>query len=265
MQDGSSRAYLRDVATVRERTIPGEVDHDKSQRAIHVVANIAGSDLGRAASAVEHAIAALGAPPKGSTVAMHGQAEQMRATLQSLYEGLALTILVVLLMLAANFQSLREPLVVLSATPAVLAGVVVSLWISHTTINVQSLMGAIMSIGVSVANAILLVTFAKDQWHAGHSQADSIVASARRRLRPILMTSIAMVAGMLPTALALDEGGAQSASLGRAVIGGLIASTFATLVFLPAVYVIVGRRGEAHAPSLHPDDAAEVAQGEAFA
>jgi multidrug efflux pump subunit AcrB len=144
--------------------------------------------------------------------------------------------------------------IVLFATPAVLAGVVLALWLTHTTLNVQSLMGAIMSIGVSVANAVLLVTFAKDIWHGGADQHIAIVESARGRLRPIVMTSFAMIAGMIPTALALGEGGEQSAPLGRAVIGGLVASTLATLVFLPAVYVVVGRRGAAKSASLDPDD-----------
>lgn len=254
-QDGSTRAFLRDVASIHDGTTPGEIDHYNSQRTIHVTANVASADLGKAAADVERALAAIGAPPKGTTVAMHGQAEQMRTTLVSLREGLALAVIVVLLMLAANFQSVREPIVVLMTTPAVLAGVIVALWITKTTINVQSMMGAIMAIGVSVANAVLLVTFAKDKWHAGSPQKDAIVASARGRLRPILMTSLAMIAGMVPTAMALGEGGEQSAPLGRAVIGGLVASTIATLVFLPAVYVIVGRRGDAKSPSLDPDDA----------
>src|SRR5262249_22385468 len=142
-----------------------------------------------------------------------------------LREGLLLSIVVVLLLLCANFQSVREPIVVLLTTPAVLAGVVLALWLTRTTLNVQSLMGAIMSIGVSVANAVLLVTFAKDKWHAGREQPIAIVESARGRLRPILMTSLAMIAGMLPTALAFGDGGEQSAPLGRAVIGGLVAST----------------------------------------
>src|SRR5262249_54581120 len=154
-QDGSARAFLRDVASVSEGTTPGEIDHYNSQRAIHVTANLAGADLGKAANDVERAVASLGPPPKGASVALHGQAEQMRTTLQSLQEGLALAVVVVLLMLAANFQSIREPIVVVMTTPAVLAGVIFSLWITHTTLNVQSLMGAIMSIGVSVANAVL--------------------------------------------------------------------------------------------------------------
>jgi multidrug efflux pump subunit AcrB len=254
MQEGSAPANLRDVATVREGTTPGEVDHYNSQRAIHVTANLAGEDLGNATSDAERAIASLGPPPKGISVTLHGQAEQMRATLVGLREGLGLAIVVVLLLLAASFQSLRDPLVVLMTTPAVLAGVVLALWVSRTTINVQSMMGAIMAIGVSVANAVLLVTFAKDKWRAGSEQERAIIDAAKGRLRPILMTSLAMIAGMVPTALALGEGGQQSAPLGRAVIGGLLASTVATLVFLPAVYAIVARKGEARSPSLDPDD-----------
>lgn len=255
-QEGSARAFLRDVATIREGTTPGEIDHYNSQRAIHVTANIASADLGKAAGDVDRAIASLGAPPKGTTIALHGQAEQMRTTLQSLREGLALSVLVVLLMLAVSFQSLREPLIVIMTIPAVLAGVLLSLWLTGTTLNVQSMMGAIMSIGVSVANAVLLVTFAKDRWHAGTPQQQAIAESARGRLRPILMTTTAMIVGMIPTALALGEGGEQSAPLGRAVIGGLVASTLATLVFLPAIYVVLGRSGEARSPSLDPDDPA---------
>jgi multidrug efflux pump subunit AcrB len=255
-QEGSARAFLRDVATVREGTMPGEIDHYNSQRAIHVTANIASGDLGRAANDVERAITGLGAPPKGMTVAMHGQAEQMRTTMQSLREGLGIAVVVVLLMLGISFQSIREPLMVLMMVPAVLAGVILALWLTGTTLNVQSMMGAIMSVGVSVANAVLLVTFAKDKWHAGTPQREAIKESARGRLRPIVMTTTAMIAGMVPTALALGEGGEQSAPLGRAVIGGLLASTLAVLFALPALYVIVGRAGKAKRVSLDPDDAA---------
>ena len=162
------------------------------------------------------------------------------------------------------FIPTRRPAPVVVAVPQstfqkgqfVLAGVIVALFVTHTTLNVQSLMGAIMSIGVSVANAVLLVGFAKEAWQAGATQRDAVVASARGRLRPILMTSLAMVAGMVPTAMALGEGGEQSAPLGRAVIGGLVASTVATLLFLPALYAILARRGTARSGSLDPDDPA---------
>ena len=260
-QEGSARAFLRDVATVREGVMPGEIDHYNSQRAIHVTANVASADLGKAASDVERAIAALGPPPKGTTVALHGQAEQMRTTLESLREGLALSVLVVLLVLAVSFQSVREPLIVMTTVPAVLAGVVGALALTRTTFNVQSMMGAIMSIGVSVANAVLLVTFAKDRWHGGATQQEAIGAAARGRLRPILMTSVAMVMGMVPTALALGEGGEQSAPLGRAVIGGLVASTLATLLVLPALYAIVAKRGAPPSMSLDPDDPTTATEG----
>jgi multidrug efflux pump subunit AcrB len=255
MQDGSARAFLRDVATVREGTVAGEIDHYNSQRAIHVTANVESADLGRAAADVERAVAALGAPPKGMTVATHGQAEQLRTTIESLREGLGIAVVVVLLLLGISFQSVREPLMIVAMIPAVLAGVVLALWLTGTTLNVQSMMGAIMSVGVSVANAVLLVTFAKDRWRAGEPQREAITESARGRLRPILMTTTAMIAGMIPTALAIGEGGEQSAPLGRAVIGGLVASTLAVLFFLPAVYVILGRDGKAKSVSLDPDDA----------
>ncbi|HVY45050.1 MAG TPA: efflux RND transporter permease subunit, partial [Minicystis sp.] len=262
MNDGAARPLLGDVATIRTGTTPGELDHYNSQRTLGVTANLAGSDLGRAAADVERAIAAAGAPPKGSTVTLHGQAEQMRATLASLERGLLLSIAVVLLLLAANFQSIREPVVVLATTPAVLAGVVVALFVTRSSLNVESLMGAIMAIGVSVANSLLLVTFAKSRWHAGDDQARAAIASAHGRLRPILMTSAAMIVGMVPTAAAIGEGAEQSAPLGRAVIGGLVASTVATLLVLPAVYVVVARRGRPVATSLDPDDV-DHAQAEA--
>src|SRR5262249_460174 len=158
-------------------------------------------------------------------------------------EGLLLAIIVVLLLLAANFQSMRAALLVLSTIPAVLVGVVAALFLTRTTLNVQSMMGAIMSIGVAVANAVLLVTFARDRRKAGDEPAAAAIAAARGRLRPILMTSLAMIVGMIPMALGIGEGGEQSAPLGRAVIGGLTASMFATLLVLPALYTLGERKG----------------------
>ncbi len=258
MQDGASRPVLGDIATIAPGTTPGEIDHYNSQRTVSVTANVAGDDLGRAADAVERAVHDAGEPPHGALVTVHGQVEQMRATLASLREGLALALVVVFLLLAASFQSLRAPLAVLTVAPAVLAGVAVALRLTGSTLNVQSLMGAIMAIGVSVANAVLLVTFARDRWRGGDAQPDAAVAAATGRLRAVLMTSLAMIAGMVPMALAFGEGGEQSAPLGRAVIGGLVASTVATLLFLPALYVILAPRGAPRSASLDPDDAQEV-------
>jgi multidrug efflux pump subunit AcrB len=162
---------------------------------------------------------------------------------------------VILLLLTAYFQSLRIALVVLAAIPAVVAGVALALWLTRTTLNVQSFMGAIMAIGVSVANAILLVAFAETQRQAGLDSFKAAIAGATSRLRPILMTSFAMIAGMLPMALAFGEGGEQTAPLGRAVIGGLAASTVAVLTVLPAVFAVVQRRAATSSPSIHPYDA----------
>jgi multidrug efflux pump subunit AcrB len=242
------------VATVRAGTAPGEIDHYNSQRTISVNANVFGGDLGRAAGDVERVIRSLRDLPKGLKISLRGQAEQMRTSLESLEAGLGLAALVVLLLLTANFQSVRSAVVVLLTAPAVLAGVVLSLGVTRTTLNVQSLMGAIMAIGVSVANALLIVTFARDRWRQGDSQETAVLGAARSRLRPILMTSVAMIAGMLPTALAFGEGGEQSAPLGRAVIGGLLASTVATLLFVPALYVLIAPRGAYRSVSLHPDE-----------
>ena len=252
--DGSPRPLLSDIATVTPGTTPGEIDRYNSQRTVNVTANVAGSDLGRAADAVERAIRDAGTPPRGAIIGMHGQVEQMRTTVTSLREGLVLALLVVFLLLAANYQSIREPLIVLSTAPAVLAGVFVSLWVTRTSLNVQSMMGAVMSVGVSVANAVLLVTFARDRWRAGDDQRTAAVEAARMRLRPILMTSLAMIVGMVPTAIAFGEGGEQSAPLGRAVIGGLTASTLATLLFLPAMYALFAKGGPSRSVSLDPDD-----------
>jgi multidrug efflux pump subunit AcrB len=178
----------------------------------------------------------------------------METTLGSLREGLALAIGVVLLLLSANFQSLRAALLVISTVPAVLAGVVIALYATGSTLNVQSMMGAIMSIGVAVANAVLVITFARERRRHGDSPAVAAVHAARSRLRPVLMTSLAMIAGMIPMALGLGEGGEQSAPLGRAVIGGLAAATIATLFVLPAIYALGESVRPYRSASLDPND-----------
>ncbi len=257
MSDGAPRPLLSDVATITKGTTPGQVSHYNSQRTVRVTANVGGSDLGAATRDVEAALERVGAPPRGVNVAVRGQVEQMRTTLDGLRAGLALAVVVVLLLLAANFQSFREPIAALATTPAVLAGVILALALTRTTLNVQSMMGAVMSIGVSVANAVLLVTFARERWFAGATQQEAAVLAATSRVRPILMTSVAMIAGMIPMALGLGEGGDQSAPLGRAVIGGLVFSTLATLLVLPAIYVVVARRGAPRTASLEPEEGAD--------
>lgn len=251
---GDDPTLLSDVASVYATSAPGAIDRINSQRAVTVTANLAGSDLGGAGRAVSRALASLPAPPAGTTVSVRGQVEQMSETLNSLGGGLVLAVIVVLLLLTASFQSVRAPLAVIAATPAVLGGVVLILLATRTTINVQSMMGAVMCIGVSVANAVLLVTFARERQAAGDSAAEAALAAAVSRLRPILMTSGAMIAGMMPMALAIGGGGTQSAPLGRAVIGGLFAATIATLFCIPAVYTLLAGTRGALPTSLAPED-----------
>jgi multidrug efflux pump subunit AcrB len=239
---------LRDVARVTSGTAPGEYDRYNMKRTVSLSANIAGADLGRVAGEVSRAIARAGDPPKGATVEVRGQVGPMNDILRGLAFGLAAAVIVVLLLLTANFQSVRLALVVISTVPAVIAGVVLALLLTGSTLNLQSFNGAIMSVGVAVANAILLVTFAERSRLGGEGAPLAAVNGAEGRLRPILMTACAMIAGMAPLALGLGEGGEQSAPLGRAVIGGLAAATVATLGVLPAVFALVqGRAGRASA------------------
>jgi multidrug efflux pump subunit AcrB len=223
---------------------------------VTLTANIAGQDLGRAVTQVNAAIRRAGEPPRGTTVALRGQIAAMQDTFSNIAFGLAVAVVVISLLLAANFQSIRLAVVVVSTVPAVLAGVAVMLWATRTTLNVQSFMGAIMAIGVAVANAILLVTFAEQARHDGGSPLRTAIDAARARMRPVLMTSAAMIAGMIPMALAIGEGAEATAPLGRAVIGGLSAATLATLIVLPSIYSIAQQSARATSPSLDPDDPA---------
>ncbi len=245
---------VRDVAQVEEGTMPGEYDRYNMRRVISLTANIQGEDLGRVAGRIDEALHAAGEPPRGVTVDVRGQVVPMRQMFGGLTVGLAMAVVVIFLLLAAYFQSLRLAFIVVTTVPAVLTGVVLALLVTGTTLNIQSFMGAIMSIGVAVANAILLITFAERSRRAGATAAEAAVEGAESRLRPILMTSFAMIAGMVPMALALGEGGEQTAPLGRAVIGGLAAATLATLTILPAVFTLVQNRSSRRSVSLYPFD-----------
>jgi multidrug efflux pump subunit AcrB len=254
MPSGAPRPLVGDVAQVGYGTMIGEYDRYNQQRMITITANVEGTDLGRASNDVAAAIRRAGDAPKGSRVDVRGQVPQMQATNSGLQLGLLIAIVAIILLLTAFFQSPRVALVVLSTIPAVLAGVAVSLWITRTTLNVQSFMGAIMAIGVSVANAILLVTFAENARRHGLTATEAALSGATSRLRPILMTSLAMIAGMIPIALALGQGGEQTAPLGRSVIGGLAASTIAVLTILPLAFAMMQDRAGRASASVHPDD-----------
>ncbi|UHG93771.1 efflux RND transporter permease subunit [Spirosoma oryzicola] len=251
---GQLRPTLGDIATITPTTVPGEYDRIGPRRIITVSANINNKDLGTATRDVQAAIAAAGDPPKGSVVELRGLAQLLQETLSSLQFGLGLAIVVVFLLLAANYQSFKVASVVLVSIPAVLAGSLTLLLITGQTLNLQSYMGIIMSVGVSVANALLLVTNAESlRLRYRDARAAARVAGAAR-LRPILMTALAMIAGMIPMASGLGESGEQTAPLGRAVIGGLLFSTVAALLILPVVFAAIQRKTEFDSPSLDPDD-----------
>lgn len=251
---GQLRPTLGDVASIKKTTIPGEFDRVGPRRIVTVSSNIYKKDLGTATVDVNNAIKAVGTPPLGTVVNLKGMAKLLEETLGSLSTGLVLAVVVIFLLLAANYQSFKVSLVVLVTIPAVLAGSISILLMTGSTLNLQSYMGIIMSVGVSVANALLLVTNAESLRLTYQNAEKAARVAGAVRLRPILMTSIAMVVGMIPMASGLSESGEQSAPLGRAVIGGLIASTFAALLILPLVFAAIQRKTSVKSVSLNPED-----------
>jgi len=254
---GQSSPTLADVATFKTDYSPGEYDREGPRRFLTISANIYKKDLGTASSDVHNAVNSLGAPPKGLIAKLGGMADLLTETLSSLQNGLMMAILVIFLLLAANYQSFKVSLTVLSTIPAVILGSLTALLLCGSTLNLQSYMGMIMSTGVSVANAILIVTNAENLRLEYRDATRASITSASIRLRPILMTSFAMIAGMIPMASGLGEAGEQSAPLGRAVIGGLVASTLAALFILPMVFAWVQDKTTYDAPSLLPENSIE--------
>ena len=253
---GPNRSVLlRNVASVTPGTTVGQYERYNMARVVSLTANLRGADLGRVLRRLESLpeIADAKRWPARTRVDVRGQAVPLRQLVSGFQSGLGVAVVVVFLMLVAHFQSPRLALVVMSTVPAVLAGVVLLLAFTGTTLNLQSAIGAIMAVGVAVANAILLVTFAEKARQGGASALEAAVSGATSRLRPILMTSAAMIAGMIPLALGLGEGGPQSAPLGRAVVGGLMLATISTLFVLPSVFAVLAPRGVRSA-SLDPED-----------
>jgi multidrug efflux pump subunit AcrB len=247
---------IRDVAKVGKSTMPGEIDRSTMQRYISITANVEGEDLGRASRQIEQAIAAAGQPPKGVRVQERGQVAPMREMFTSLGIGLGIAVVVILVLLTAYFESPSLALASVASVPGVLSGVVAMLLLSGTTLNIESFMGTIMCIGVSVSNSVMLVTFIDKEWREGKVVPAAARAGAQDRLRPILMTACAMTVGMVPMALALERGSELQAPLGRAVIGGLVLSTFVTLFIVPSVFALLMGQRAARSPSLQPDDPA---------
>src|SRR5262249_30625017 len=206
---------------------------------------------------LDAATARAGQPPRGTEVELRGQVRPMKQMFQSLEIGLGVAVLVILIMLTAYFQAPRLALTAVASVPAVLSGVVLALWATRTTLNIESFMGAIMAVGVAVSNAIMLVSFGdRHRLEEGMPAGQAAITAAKGRLRPIIMTACAMISGMIPMSLGLEEGSEQNAPLGRAVIGGMACATFATLLVLPAVFTLLMNRASNLSPSLDPDDPA---------
>jgi len=245
---------IRDVAEVHRGVRPGEIDRDMSQRYVTLVANVEGEDMGRASRQVAQAISAAGEPPRGVRVEPMGQLPPMIEMFESLGIGLAVAVFVIFVLLTAYFQSPRLALISIGAVPGVIAGIAVILYLTNTTLNIESFMGSIMCLGVSVSNSVMLVTFMDEHWKGGSSATEAAIVGAGERLRPILMTACAMTVGMVPMALALERGSQMQAPLGRAVIGGLVMSSLATLLVVPSIFALVIGRKTHSSPSIYPDD-----------
>ena len=250
----SSRPILHDVATITPDTTYGENDNLGAMPVLSVTANLNNKDLGVAKEDVQKVIDSLGELPRGLSVELIGMSQTLTDTLDSLQNGLVVAIVVIFLMLAANFQSFKVSAIVLATVPAVILGSLTLLLITGSTLNLQSYMGIIMSVGVSISNAVLLITNAEQLRMSSGDALSAAKESASLRLRPIVMTAVAMVVGMIPMASGLGEAGDQSSPLGRAVIGGLIASTFAALFILPLVFAWGQGKASTQSVSLDPED-----------
>jgi multidrug efflux pump subunit AcrB len=238
----SASQLIANVGTLQRDFTPSVVNHYNVQPVYDVYANVQDRDLGAVATDVDRVLAGFQSKlPKGSFIETRGQVSTMRTSFQGLSVGLVFAILLVYFVMVVNFQSWLDPFIILMALPGALAGIVLMLFVTQTTISVPSMMGAIMSIGVATANSILLVNFANDLREEGLDAISAALEAGYTRLRPVMMTALAMIVGMLPMALGMGEGGEQNAPLGRAVIGGLLLATITTLFFVPVVYSVLRR------------------------
>jgi CzcA family heavy metal efflux pump len=238
---------LSNLATVERRKMPAVINHYNIQPVYDIYANVQNRDLGAVAYEVDKVIEEFKPKlPTGSFIVMRGQVDSMRSAFIGLSSGVVFAIVLVYCLMVVNFQSWLDPFIIITALPGALSGIIWMLFVTQTTLNVPSLMGTMMCIGVATANSILLVSFANEQRQAGQDSIRAALAAGYTRLRPVLMTALAMIIGMLPISLGLGEGGEQNAPLGRAVIGGLIVATFATLFFVPLVYSVLHRKPLKH-------------------
>jgi multidrug efflux pump subunit AcrB len=248
---GYGPQLLSNVATISRSAAPANITHYNAVRTYDVQANVDGTDLGSVSSAISQIVERIKPSlPRGTTIKIKGQVESMEASFTGLGYGLIFAVVLVYLLMVVNFQSWLDPLVILMALPGAIAGIVWLLFLSRTTLSVPALMGSIMCVGVATANSILVVTFANDQRKFGRDAKHAALAAGMTRLRPVLMTAMAMIIGMLPMSLGLGEGGEQNAPLGRAVIGGLLLATATTLFFVPVMYSALRRKAPTTDPLL---------------
>jgi multidrug efflux pump subunit AcrB len=242
---GTRAQMLANVATIRRTVASEEVSHYDAQTVLDIYGSADGTDLGFIASQVNKILAETKKDvPHGSQVEVRGQVKTMTDSFDGLLLGLLGAVVLVYLLIVVNFQSWLDPFIIITALPAALAGIVWMLFLSHTTVSVPALTGAIMCMGVATANSVLVVSFARERMDAGDDAFTAASKAGFGRFRPVLMTALAMIIGMIPMALSLGEGAEQNAPLGRAVIGGLIFATVATLFFVPSVFVLIhGRKG----------------------
>jgi multidrug efflux pump subunit AcrB len=235
---------LSNFATLQRINVPTEINHYTVQRVLDVMAGVEGRDLGSVTKDIQQRIQSLGQLPPGIRIRVRGQSEVMVEAFTNLGGGLIIAIVLVYLLMAVLYQSWLDPFIILFSVPGALVGILWMLALTGTTLNVESMMGAIMAVGIATSNSILLVSFANDVrvTNPGLTALEAATAAGRTRLRPVLMTALAMILGMVPMALAMGEAGSQNAPLGRAVIGGLLMATLVTLFIVPVVYSLFRKK-----------------------
>jgi multidrug efflux pump subunit AcrB len=238
-----SPQLLTNLSSMSRGNSMGLVSHYNVQPTIDIYASVLNRDLGGVGSEINKIVESYRKDlPRGTTIDIRGQIQSMNSSFIGLGLGLAFAIILVYLLMVINFQSWLDPFIIILALPGAISGIAWILFITQTTVNVPSLMGAIMCIGVATSNSILLVTFANDEKEAGHNSYEAALSAGYTRIRPVIMTALAMIIGMLPMAIGMGEGGEQNAPLGRAVIGGLIVATFTTLFFVPVIYSVLRKK-----------------------
>jgi multidrug efflux pump subunit AcrB len=237
---GGAPQLLANLATFRRGVVPGVVSHYDATPVIDIYGSVQDTDLGFVSAQIDRLVAETKHElPRGSRVMVRGQIKTMTDSFHGLLGGLVGAVVLIYLLIVVNFQSWRDPFIIITALPAALAGIVWMLFLTHTPVSVPALMGAIMCMGVATANSVLVVSFARDRMNAGDGAREAALTAGFTRFRPVLMTALAMIIGMVPMALGLGEGAEQNAPLGRAVIGGLVFATVATLFFVPTVFVMI--------------------------